>query len=549
MEEVAHIFSFKAAKHSRLNYRKFSIFNFLAKFRSLSIGKVSMHILMLIIILLIASFLRLYRISEYMTFLGDEGRDVLVAKYILEGDFTLLGPRSSAADFFYGPVYYYLITPFLWLFQYDPVGPAVMVALFGIATVYLTYKAGSIFFNETAGLIAAFLYAISPLVIAYSRSSWNPNPLPFFSLLIVYLLYKAVMQSSGKLFLVVGILLGIVMQLQYLSIFLFIIVVLYVLIGTILIIKNNWIATTFYRYFIIVIGFLVGMFPFLAFEIRHGFPNTRTILNYIFIDTPQKTYVANGSFFSVLYDVFFRLYARLVANFPPPEQINVGENLYLRLWQIGIIIFATSSIVILCRMKNRLQQLIIIFWIGIGIFLFGFYKKQIYDYYFGFLFPIPFLLIGNLILSIYKDFVFKIGKILAIAAFLSLVWINLQGIPFRSEPNRQKDQAKEIAEFVLAKTNNKPFNFALLTLGNSDHGYRYFFELYNRRPVPIENEKNDPQRKTVAEQLLIVCEDPQCKPLGNPLWEVAGFGRAEIVGHWNLSVVQVYKLTHYKGMQ
>src|SRR5437016_1790147 len=97
---------------------------------------------LILLILILAAFLRIYRISDYMTFLGDEGRDVLVAKEILHGHFTLLGPRSSAGDFFMGPAYYYFITPFLWLFNYDPVGPAIMVALFGVATVYLIYIVG-----------------------------------------------------------------------------------------------------------------------------------------------------------------------------------------------------------------------------------------------------------------------------------------------------------------------------------------------------------------------------------------------------------------------
>jgi 4-amino-4-deoxy-L-arabinose transferase-like glycosyltransferase len=99
-----------------------------------------------------------------MTFLGDEGRDALVAKGILEGNFTLLGPRSSAGDFFMGPIYYYFITPFLWLWHLDPVGPAIMVALFSVATIFLTYWVGKKFFNQTAGLFAAALYAVSPLV-------------------------------------------------------------------------------------------------------------------------------------------------------------------------------------------------------------------------------------------------------------------------------------------------------------------------------------------------------------------------------------------------
>src|SRR4051812_46217543 len=101
--------------------------------------KKHLPLILLVLILLLAAYLRLYRISDYMTFLGDEGRDVLVAKNILAGDFTLLGPRSSAGDFFMGPAYYYMITPFLWLFNYDPVGPAVMVGILSVATTFLIW--------------------------------------------------------------------------------------------------------------------------------------------------------------------------------------------------------------------------------------------------------------------------------------------------------------------------------------------------------------------------------------------------------------------------
>src|SRR3990167_9543740 len=148
MEKVANFFSFKATKISWL----------------------------VVLIVLIALYLRLYNISHYMIFLGDEGRDALTSYSILHGDLTLLGPTASVGGFFLGPIYYYLMAPFLWLFNYDPVGPAIMVALFGIATVWLVYKIGKEFFGSSVGLIASGLYAISPLVITYSRSSWNPNP-------------------------------------------------------------------------------------------------------------------------------------------------------------------------------------------------------------------------------------------------------------------------------------------------------------------------------------------------------------------------------------
>ena len=137
--------------------------------------------LLILLIILVASLLRFYRIGDYLNFLGDEGRDVMVVRNILHGDLTFLGPRSSAGDFYLGPIYYYLMAPFLFLSNYHPVGPAIMVALFSIATVYLIYRIGNKFFDKKTGLIAALLYSISPLVIIHSRSSWNPNVMPFFS--------------------------------------------------------------------------------------------------------------------------------------------------------------------------------------------------------------------------------------------------------------------------------------------------------------------------------------------------------------------------------
>ena len=141
----------------------------------------------------------------------------------------------------------------------------------------------------------------------------------------------------------------------------------------------------------------------------------------------------------------------------------------------------------------------------------------------------------------------NILRTFSIMVLAILAWINLNGFPFIYTPNRQLAQVKSILQFVLEKADNKPFNFALITGGNSDHGYRYFFTLANKKPIMIQNENIDPKRTSVTNQLLIVCEILPCAPLGHPLWEIAGFGRAEIIGEWNLNVVRVYKLVHYKG--
>ncbi|MBF8250318.1 MAG: 2 protein [Candidatus Levybacteria bacterium] len=506
--------------------------------------------IILVFILAIASFYRLYRVMDYLTFLGDEGRDVLIVYKILHGNLTLLGPTASVGGFFLGPIYYYFMAPFLWLWNYNPVGPAVMVALFGIATVWLVYKIGKEFFGAPVGLIAAGLYAISPLVVTYSRSSWNPNLMPFFSLLTIYFIYKALRKSSSKLFVLSGFLLGIAMQLHYLTLFLGVIICTYILLYQSVYLKNNFFLKSIKQYLFIFLGFIIGWFPFLVFEIRHGFMNTISIFNFIF--RPQDT-TGGGRFYETINDVFFRIFGRLVVNFPASEKISSWTKINIVYWHYAVFALGIVSVGFLfykCFKEYRLHSLNfakfspILLWLVIGVGLFGFYRKPIYDYYFGFMFPLPFFIVGILLKSLWKN---KVGKIVSVLILLILLWLN-NLTPFYKYPaNRQLNQMEEISRFVLNKTDNKPFNFALITGGNSDHAYRYFFTVWQKEPVTIQNEVIDPERKTVTEQLLVVCEIAQCQPLGNSLWEIAGFGRGEIVDEWSVSVVKVFKLEHYRG--
>ena len=164
------------------------------------------------------------------------------------------------------------------------------------------------------------------------------------------------------------------------------------------------------------------------------------------------------------------------------------------------------------------------------------------------MFPLPFLLVGNALggewLNRFKK---KWPVWIGIGLFGSMLIFNLLDMPFRYPPNNQKRAAEKVADFVLEKAGNKPYNFALITKGNSDHAYRYFFHIRGKDPVVINNTLSDPSRTSVTDQLLVICDYPDCEPLGHSLFEVAGFGRAEIDGKWEVGGVVLYKLVHYRG--
>ncbi len=499
----------------------------------------------IIAILLVAAYLRVYRIGDYMTFLGDEGRDVLVVKrMIVDHKWTLLGPTASVGGFFMGPVYYYFMMPFLWAWKLNPVGPAVMVALFGIATVYLVYVVGTKWFSKTVGLIAALLYAVSPIVIAFSRSSWNPNVVPFFALLSLYMLWKVIQGGDTKNLLWVGLCAGIGVQLHYTYLFL--------IVAQCILIVWHWKKTGLLGVGYTVGGFLIGFSPFLAFEVRHGFTNSRAIVEFVFAG--KDTGFTASHFFGNIGDVTVRLFGRFLLRIP---EVGALGNLMPHVknsWIYGQFLLALGGILSLLTVGIRARKkrdahlkttfILLCVWAVIPLVLFGVYKKNIYDYYFGILFPLPFFLTALLIQDVMK--IPKIGRWIGACFVVALLVFNWHGRPFRFEPNRQLAQVESIARVVVQQTHDQPFNFALIADGNSDHAYRYFFEIWGKKPVTIENMENDPQRQTVTDQLLIVCENVFCEPLGNSLWEVAGFGRAEISGVWDVSVVKVYKLIHYK---
>ncbi len=511
----------------------------------------------LLLILSIAAALRLYRIDQYMVFLGDQGRDMLITYNILHGHLTLLGPTSSVGGFFLGPIYYYLVAPFLLLSGFNPAGPSAMVALFSVATVFLIYLIGKRIFNQKVGLISAFLYAISPTVIINSRSSWNPNVMPFFTIITLYSLFLGLTKKNKWPILLCGFLYGITMQLHYIETFLSVIIFSYVLLFHFFQNRKGAIKNSIVSYGQILLGFLIGFSPFILFEIRHRFTNSLNILNFIF---HSKDTGAGAQILTNIWKVFLRLFGGITFNYPKDVDLFKFDHGFLQVWLVFSIVVSLAAITLFVKKiyqdykeKNNvfLERLLILLWLFFGIFLFAFYKKPVYDYYLEFIDPLPFLLIGYLILTLFTwKNKFYMVKILSIAIFAVAVFFSAYLSPILIPPNQQLNEARRISNFVLDKTDGRPFNFALMSTGNSDHAFRFFFKLAGRDPQVIEFPGIDPQRKTVTSQLLIICDRSiPCGPLGYSLWEIAGFGRAQISGHWKEPLVDVFRLTHYSGKE
>lgn len=457
--------------------------------------KVNIVKLLLFLTLVFAAVIRFYKLPEYLQFLGDQGRDLLVVKQmIVDHKFTLLGPTASVGGFYTGPIYYYFMLPFLWLWQLDPVGPAVMAVLFGLATIVLIYLFTKDLFGEKAGLITAFLTAVSPKMIDISRFSWNPNPVPFFSL-------AAVFSALKKKAFLAGLFLGILVQLHYINL------VMIPIIGLMTKIKDWW---------KLFLGFIAGLSLFLIFELRHGFPNTQSIIEFIF----RGGQTVSPRTFNFL-ELFIEIYRRTFENVFQTS----GNLIFNVLIYIALAIFLWQ------------KKWPLVLWLVFGCLGLGFYRGTLFEHYFNFLYPLPLIILGAVLSK----------KTLLLPIILFFLYLSVGKWFLWNEQNNLIGQTRTVVKTVEDLLGGEDYNFALITPGNSDHAYRYFLELDGKKPKVIYNPQIDPERKSVANQLIVVCEGP-CAPLGNPLWEVAGFGRAEIVEAKQVPVgITVYKLVHYKG--
>ncbi len=183
--------------------------------------KNSREFLVLVTILLLAAFLRFYRLDEYMQFLGDQGRDALVIKQILvDHHLPAIGPPMSVGDVYLGPLYYYMMAMAMLFWWLNPVAAAGMVALIGVLTVGLIFYLTKQWVSQTAATIAALLYTLSPVSINYSRFSWNPNPVPFFTLLAFLGIYKAHRSGDFRWLILSGVGVGAAIQMHYLTLIL-----------------------------------------------------------------------------------------------------------------------------------------------------------------------------------------------------------------------------------------------------------------------------------------------------------------------------------------
>ncbi|MGQ9625981.1 MAG: glycosyltransferase family 39 protein [Anaerolineae bacterium] len=130
--------------------------------------------------IIIALALRLFRLGGQSLWY-DEG----VSFYLTQ--LSLPEMLQWTAQDIQPPLYYLLLRGWVWLFGVSEFALRFPSLIFGLLTVPLFYMLGRKLFDESAGVLAAYLVALSPLYLWYSQEARMYTLLTFLGLLSAYL--------------------------------------------------------------------------------------------------------------------------------------------------------------------------------------------------------------------------------------------------------------------------------------------------------------------------------------------------------------------------
>lgn len=409
--------------------------------------RINKSTILISLILLIALFLRTINLSISMPFIGDQGWFYMSARDLLiNQNFPLVGITSSHTWLHQGPLWTYILSVALLIGKYNPISGGLITALFGIFSTYLMWRLGKSIFSEKVGVVAAFLYAVSPLIVFFERMPFDPSIIPFFTICYFYSVYKWV-EGEKKYFPFIFFLFAILYNLELATFTLIIPTLLLLAFGVIK--KKKYFISILNKdtLFKSVILFLLPMIPVIIYDLSNGFKQTIVFLIWViykpfsFLINPSAVGSSN-TYLDVLMFLYSSL-SKLVLNINP---------------EISFIIFILSIVIVLYKLKlntkasyNKYLLLLIFLTISVvGILI----NKTSSDAYLPIIFP--FIIFT---LSIFITFLLEIKKF-KFNTFLLLILILLSNFVSSYTNTLKPDYQNRIkaVEKIIVLTKGQEYN-------------------------------------------------------------------------------------------
>jgi len=438
--------------------------------------------LFLYVIVLIGAYFRLQGVfTNSFAFTYDVGRDMLALWNIAYlHKIPLIGATTGLPGVFYGPWWYYLLTPFFIIFSGNPQGIALVMSLIGILTIIGAFILGKKLGGNFLGLLFALIISISPVMISLSSQIWNPKITPLFVIFVLLVLSKIYFldkKDKSKYYFLLGILLAFNIDLE---IVFGLLLSIGIVLSVIFTVKRK-ISVRSVLYFIF--GGLLIFAPRIFFEFRHGFLMTKSFITF-FIGGNSEHLVSS------FLDTFI---SRLSVMFDQFNSTLAAEN---KLFGILILLFISITLLFLYKkadvlIKNFINTCLIV----ILIFLLGtvFFSHDIWPHY---LVGVPVFYILLFAISFHLLHKKLSNNFFSTLILIFIIVINLNPISLIQSLNKPlwegdtsvyRNQVAVI-DYVYKQAHGKEFKYVVYTPPLYDYTYQYLFRWYgpkNYRYSPV----------------------------------------------------------------
>lgn len=418
--------------------------------------------IVLLLIVFLTFLFRTYKLEYFYSFEHDQDLYSWIVKDILiEHHPRLIGQMTSIDGFFIGPLYYYLLAPFYFLFSMDPLSATYLALSVSVLTALSIYYVFSTIFSPQVGIVGALIYSTSLSIAFIDRWVVPTQPITLWSVWFLYFLIK-LSNKNYKSLPYLAILIGLIWQIH-----IALLPLIFLIPAAMYPFSSNK-SKTRLSILSIVVFFLVTA-PFWIFELRHDFGQLKALFSFYNIEVSgEKTGLLR--FNEVLYGTSAAFSKIIFFQKHTPAAPTL------------VIFYLSCILLFLAKIIKPKQIVLIILWTFLVIFFQQVSRRGLSDYYFNNL-----IIIGILIMSLFLSWLLSTRNLRFLSKVIMIVFVfyNLWNF-LKIVPQEGYNQKKAVVQFIKEDSDAK--NLPCLAVNfvadfTKSVGYRYLYWYYGLNVV------------------------------------------------------------------
>lgn len=410
------------------------------------------------LILILSFFLRVYNFKSFYVFSHDQDLASWIVKDILVNHHVrLIGQETSSQGVMIGALFYYLQAPFYLLGGMNPLLSVFLSIILGVFATYSIYFVFSKIFSTKVGLIGAFIYAVSALIVFTDREVAPTMPVVLWAAWYLYSLYLIQKNNQMKGFALWALLVGLIWHLNLA------LVILAPLALIAFLFSNKKI-----NYKAVIVGILILIItnlPLMAFEYRHNFSQTKAIVLSL---TTEKDMIEGTAKGASKFDRVMQLVNKNTIGI-------LSKNNFVRPNSVTLTLVLLFVYLVKIKKISKFWTITFVLWQGLYIAFFSINSLNVSEYYFNGM-NILWILIFALSLAELQNS--KKGKILFYLLGILFVLTNLNNIFRHNTDKKGYVEKMDLVKYINEDRISRGYpciSISYITNPGYNLGYRYLY--------------------------------------------------------------------------